>query len=110
VGEEGIVAGEDDLGALLARIKSAIRKVKAGRVSLDSLGAIFSWLGEPGILRDELFRIATALKKIGITAVMRAKRRHEYGDMARYGVEEFMAGNVVILRNALDDEKRRRTI
>ncbi len=96
--------------ALLARIESAIRKVDAQRVSLDSLGAIFSRLGEPGIVRDELFRIATALKKIGVTAVMTAERTHEYGDIARYGVEEFVADNVVILRNALDDEKRRRTI
>jgi circadian clock protein KaiC len=109
-GEEAIVVGEYDLGALLARIESAIRKVNAQRVSLDSLGAIFTRLGEPGIVRDELFRIATALKKIGVTAVMTAERTHEYGDIARYGVEEFVADNVVILRNALDDEKRRRTI
>ncbi len=110
VGEEAIIVGDYDLGALLARIESAIRKVRAQRVSLDSLGAIFSRLSEPGIVRSELFRIATALKKIGVTAVMTAERTHEYGDIARYGVEEFVADNVVILRNALDDEKRRRTI
>jgi circadian clock protein KaiC len=109
-GEEAIVVGEYDLGALLARIENAIRKVNARRISLDSLGAIFSRLGEPGIVRNELFRIATALKKLGVTAVMTAERTHEYGDIARYGVEEFVADNVVILRNVLDDEKRRRTI
>jgi circadian clock protein KaiC len=110
VGEEAIVVGEYDLGALLARIENAIHKVNAQRVALDSLGAIFSRLGEPGIVRNELFRIASALKKLGVTAVMTAERTHEYGDIARYGVEEFVADNVVILRNVLDDEKRRRTI
>jgi circadian clock protein KaiC len=45
-----------------------------------------------------------------VTAVMTAERTQEYGDIARYGVEEFVADNVVILRNALEDEKRRRTI
>ena len=41
---------------------------------------------------------------------MTAERTQEYGDIARYGVEEFVADNVVILRNVLEDEKRRRTI
>ena len=39
-----------------------------------------------------------------------AERNEEYGAIARYGVEEFVADNVVILRNMLDEEKRRRTI
>jgi len=33
-----------------------------------------------------------------------------FSDIARYGVEEFVADSVVILRNVLEDEKRRRTI
>ncbi len=32
------------------------------------------------------------------------------GPIARFGVEEFIADNVIILRNALEDETRRRTI
>ena len=110
VGEEAVIVGDYDLGALLARIENAIYKVKATRVSLDSLGAIFARLGDAGLVRSELFRIAAALKKLNVTAVMTAERTQEYGDIARYGVEEFVADNVVILRNVLEDEKRRRTI
>jgi len=36
------VAGEYDLGALLARIEHAIRKTNASRLVLDSLGAIYA--------------------------------------------------------------------
>jgi circadian clock protein KaiC len=54
--------------------------------------------------------VASALKYIGITAVMTAERIDEYGVIARYGVEEFVADNVIILRNVLEEEKRRRTI
>lgn len=108
--DEPIVAGTYDLGALLARIEHAIRTVGAERVSMDSLGAIFTRFADSATVRLELFRIASALKKMGVTAVMTAERSQEYGDIARYGVEEFVADNVIILRNVLEDEKRRRTM
>lgn len=109
-GEETIVIGDYDLGALLARIEHAIQSIGAKRVSMDSLGAIFSQFADSSTIRRELFRIALAMRKMGVTAVMTSERMREYGDIARYGVEEFVADNVIILRNVLEDEKRRRTI
>ena len=108
--EATVVSGEFDLGALLARIEHAIRKVGAQRVSIDSLGAIFSKFENQHIVRSELLRIAVALKSVGVTAVLTAERRQEYGDIARHGIEEFVADNVIILRNVLDAENRRRTM
>lgn len=102
--------GDFDLGALLVRIEHAVKKVGAKRVSLDSLGAIFSQFTNAAIVRAELARISIALKKMGITAIMTAERTREYGEIARFGIEEFVADNVVILRNVLEDEKRRRTM
>ncbi len=64
VGEEAVVVGDYDLGALLARIENAVHKINATRVSLDSLGAIFARLGDAGIVRAELFRIASVLKQL----------------------------------------------
>ena len=109
-GDETVVTGSYDLGALLARIEHAVRGIGATRVSMDSLGAIFSRFADRATVRRELFRIATALKKMQVTAVMTAERSQEYGEIARYGVEEFVADNVIILRNVLEDEKRRRTM
>ncbi len=108
--EEEIVIGSYDLGALLARIENAVNKVGATRVALDSLGAIFSRFEDSSLIRAELLRIAQALKQLGVTAMMTAERRQEYGDITRYGVEEFVADNVIILRNVLEGEKRRRTL
>jgi circadian clock protein KaiC len=105
-----IILGSYDLGALLARMEYAVKKIGATRLAMDSLGAIFTQLTEHSIVRRELFRIATVLRKLGVTAVMTAERIQEYGDISRYGVEEFVADNVVILRNVLEEEKRRRTI
>lgn len=109
-GEVATIVGDYDLGALMARIENAIQRVGAKRVSMDSLGAIFTQLIDSATVRRELFRIASALRQIGVTATMTAERIEEYGEIARFGVEEFVADNVVILRNVLESEKRRRTM
>ena len=105
-----VVLGAYDLGALIARIEHAVRRVGATRVSLDSLGALFTRLEDSRRIRSELFRIAASLKALGVTAVITAERGQEHGEIARYGVEEFVADDVVILRNLLEEEKRRRTV
>jgi circadian clock protein KaiC len=107
---ETVESGEFDLGALVARVQNAVNKVKATRVSVDSLGAVFSQFEDQAMVRGELFRIASALKAMGVTAILTAERADDHGPVARFGVEEFIADNVMILRNALEDETRRRTI
>jgi circadian clock protein KaiC len=108
--EDAVFAGDYDLGALLARIEYAVTKIGAQRVSLDSLGAIFTRFHNQTTIRSELFRITSALKSLKITSILTAERTEEFGSIARYGVEEFVTDNVVILRNPLEQEKRRRTI
>lgn len=107
---ETIFAGDFDLGALMTRIEHAVRTTGADRVALDSLGAVFAYFDDSRTVRTELRRIATALRKMDVTAVLTAEREEEYGPIARFGIEEFVADNVVILRNVLEDEKRRRTM
>jgi len=108
--DDTVEAGGYDLGALLARMKYAVGRVRARRVVMDSLGAIFSRFSDSGTVRDELFRIGAALKLMKVTALMTAERTKEYGEISRFGVGEFVADNVIILRNVLQDEKRRRTL
>ncbi len=109
-GEPLLISGDFDLGGLLARIEHAVRKTRAQRVVLDSLGVITSQLGDGPRVRNELFRIGSALKRMGVTSIITAERNEEHGFVSRFGVEEFVSDNVVVLRNALEDEKRRRTI
>ena len=109
-GNKPLVSGSYDLGALLARTEYAVQKVKATRISMDSLGAIFSHLPDAGQVRSDLFSTASALRELRVTAILTAERTHDYGDISRFGVEEFVADNVVILRNVLAEEKRRRTV
>ncbi|MCG8570791.1 MAG: circadian clock protein KaiC [Spirochaetes bacterium] len=104
------VTGEYDLSALMVRIEHAIKKVKAKRVAVDSIGSIFSQINDHALIRRELLRIFRGIKLMGVTTLVTAERLEEYGPVARYGIEEFVADNVIILRNILSEEKRRRTI
>lgn len=108
---EELVMGEFNLSALLARIQHAAGAVGAKRVVLDSLAQLFDhFIGDDQSLRREIFRIARTLKRSGLTVLMTAERNSEYGEITRHRLEEFVADNVVILRNVLEREKRRRTI
>ena len=108
--EPTTVVGPFDLSGLLARIERAVRSIDAKRISLDSLNALFVQFPDHPILRSELFRITTTLKRLGLTVVFTGERVDEYGEVTRHGIEEFVADNVIILRNLLDNERRRRTI
>jgi circadian clock protein KaiC len=108
--EDRIEAGTYDFGALVARIEGAIHKVNAKRVSLDSIGAVFAQFNDSATVRRELQRISAALKQLNVTAVITSERNEDYGPISRHGMEEFVTDNVVLVRNVLEDEKRRRTI
>jgi len=104
------IVGNFDLSALIERLQYAIRKYKARRVSIDSVTAVFQQYDAVSVVRREIFRLVARLKQLGVTTVMTTEREEEYGKVARFGVEEFVSDNVVIVRNVLEGERRRRTI
>ncbi len=108
--DETVFAGMYDFGALMARIEHSIRQANATRVSMDSLGAVFGRFPGGDTVRKEMHRLIAGLRRMKVTAVFTSERTEEYGEITRSGVEEFVADNVIILRNALEEEKRRRTI
>lgn len=104
------VVGNFDLSAIIERIQYAIRKYQAKRVSVDSVTALFQQYDAASIVRREIFRLVARLKQLGVTTLMTTERIDEYGPVARFGVEEFVSDNVVIVRNVLEGERRRRTL
>jgi len=104
------IVGSFDLSALIERIQYAIRKYKARRVSIDSVTAVFQQYDAASVVRREIFRLVARLKQVGATTIMTTERTEEYGQVARFGVEEFVSDNVVIVRNVLEGERRRRTV
>ncbi|MDJ0531502.1 MAG: circadian clock protein KaiC [Xenococcaceae cyanobacterium MO_207.B15] len=104
------IVGNFDLSALIERIQYAIKKYKAKLVSIDSVTAVFQQYDAASVVRREIFRLVARLKQLHVTSIMTTERIEEYGPVARFGVEEFVSDNVVIVRNVLEGERRRRTV
>lgn len=109
-GDEEILVGDYDLGGLLARIQAAVVRVGAKRLVIDAVTALFSRFADRAKIRSELCRIGHAIKGMGVTTVMTSERSSDHAAVSRYEIEEFVADNVIILRNGLDEELRRRTL
>ena len=66
--------GEYDLEGLFIRLDQAIKSIRAKRVVLDTIEALFAGFSNPGILRMELARLFRWLKDKGVTAVITGER------------------------------------
>lgn len=94
--------GEYDLEGLFVRLNCAIDSIKAKRVVLDTLEALFGGLSDSGILRAELRRLFQWLKDKGVTAIITAERGKE--GLTRHGIEEYVSDAVILLDNRVVNE------
>jgi circadian clock protein KaiC len=108
--EETPVIGDYDLTPLVVRVRHAVEQVGAKRVAIDATGSLVEQFRDIGAARRALLQLAAELQDLGVTSIMTAERAEDYGPITKFGFEEFVADAVVILRNALGDEKRRRTV
>jgi len=108
--QDEVVIGDYDFGGLVAQLRHAVQRIGAKRVSFDSLGAVFSRFADHALVRLELHRVAAALRDLETTSVITAERIHEQDSISRFGVEEFVADSVVVLRNVAVRQKRQRTV
>lgn len=104
---EILKAGKYDLEGLFVRLEQAINKVKAKRVVLDSLDALFFGL-DSFVLRSEFKRLLSWLKEKQVTAVITAEIGD--GDITRHGLEEHIADCVMILSNRVTNQISTRRI
>ncbi|GGK94219.1 circadian clock protein KaiC [Mangrovihabitans endophyticus] len=109
-GDDFLEVGSFDLSGLLARLENAVRKVGAKRVVLDAVGGLFPQFSDANVVRRELHRIYMGLRSLDVTTIVTIERIEEEGPVGRFGVEEFVADNVIVLRNRLEMERRRRTV
>ncbi|MGM0412341.1 MAG: circadian clock protein KaiC [Pseudomonadota bacterium] len=105
-----IVAGALELGALIPRIEHAVNRVGARRLVLDSVERLFSQVTDASVVRQSLGQLMDATERMGVTTVITAERPGDEGPLTRFGVEEFVSDTVILLRNAMEEEKRRRTV
>jgi circadian clock protein KaiC len=94
--------GDYDLDGLFIRLAHAIDSIKAKRVVLDTLEALFAGLPNEAILRAELRRLFRWLKDKGVTAVITAERGRE--QLTRHGLEEYVSDCVILLDHRVTDQ------
>jgi circadian clock protein KaiC len=94
--------GEYDLEGLFVRLNSMIEKVKAKRVALDSLEALFAGLPNEALLRAELRRLFRWLKDKGVTAVITGEQGEK--TFSRHGLEEYVSDCVIFMDHRLNNQ------
>ena len=87
--------GEYDLEGLFIRLAHSIAAIKAKRVVLDTIEALFAGLSNQAVLRSEIRRLFGWLKDHGMTTVVTGERGE--GQLTRQGLEEYVSDCVVLL-------------
>jgi circadian clock protein KaiC len=87
--------GDYDLEGLFVRLGYAIDQIKAKRVVLDTIEALFAALPNELALRSELRRLFRWLKDRGVTTIITAERGE--GEFTRHGLEEYVSDCVILL-------------
>jgi circadian clock protein KaiC len=106
---ENVEAGAYNMDALIARIKYAIKKINAKRVTIDSISTIFEKFQSKSAVREGLHQLAADLKKMGITTVLTSERQEERSGAPSVGPVDFVSDNVIILHSFIDAGLRNRT-
>ena len=94
--------GEYDLSGLFARLGYAIDTIKAKRVVLDTIEALYAGLPNEMIIRAELRRLFRWLKEKNVTAVITGERGKD--TLTRHGLEEYVADCVIVLDHRVTDQ------
>ena len=78
-------------------LESTIRQVKATRVVVDSVSALGLHIKDDAELRKMIFDLSVILRKLGCTSILVSEIVPGTKGISRYGVEEFVTDNVVVL-------------
>ncbi len=105
-----VVSGEYDLYGLIHRLEAAVKDRHVKVIIIDSATALFSPRPPQDQLRNHFFQLVHTLRRLGVTGVILAESPQDYGQLTTLGVEDYVCDLVIVLRNTMDADKRRRTI
>src|SRR3954470_10427908 len=105
-----VVSGEYDLYGLIHRLEAFVKQRNVKAVVIDSATALFSPRPPQEHLRNHFFQLVHTLRRLDTTGIILAESPQDYGQLTTLGVEDYVCDLVVILRNTVDGDRRRRTI
>lgn len=105
-----LVSGEYDLQGLVQRVAQAVKNAKAEVVVLDSVTALFSPRPPQHLLRNHFLLLLHAFRSLGVTSVLLAEGAALPNELTTLNIEDYLCDLVVILRNNIDGDRRRRSL
>jgi len=94
--------GEYNLDGLFIRLAHAVKVIKAKRVVLDSVEALFSGIADAAVLRSELSRLFRWLEDQKLTAIVTGEAGSN--SLTRHGLEEYVADCVISLDHRVTEQ------
>lgn len=82
---------------LAERLAERIRKNKIERVVIDSTSLFGLYFKDPFDVRKQLFNMLSKLKQTGATTILTSEMPEENHHLSRFGVEEYVTDNVIVL-------------
>jgi circadian clock protein KaiC len=95
-------AGEYNLDGLFIRLAHAVKTIKAKRVVLDSVQALFAGVADSAILRSELQRLFRWLEDHKLTAIVTGEAGVH--TLTRHNLEEYIADCVIALDHRVTEQ------
>ena len=105
-----VVSGEYDISGLVHRVEALVKATGARALVLDSATALFSPRPPQELLRNLFFQLVHAFRRLDLTAIILAEAASSEGSLTTLGVEDYVCDMVIVLRNVVDGERRRRTV
>jgi len=105
-----LISGDYDLSGLIHRVQASVKEKGIKTIVLDSATALFSPRPPDEFVRSHFFQLVHALRQMGLTSIVTAEAPADYGKLTTLGVEDFVCDLVIIMRNLVDSERRRRSI
>lgn len=82
-------------------IENNIREIKSKRVVIDSISALGLYVRDPTELRRMILQVSSMLRKNDCTSILISEVIHGGSPLSRFGVEEFVTDDVIVLYNIL---------
>jgi circadian clock protein KaiC len=96
---EVVVESPDfNLTPLIKAIEYTANRIGVKRVVLDSITALLLQFRHTDVVRREMQRVSSALKKLGCTTVLTSEVPRGSVGFGRFGVEEFVVDGVIVLQ------------
>ena len=108
--EPTIISGDYDIMGLVHRLEHLVARTGAQAIVLDSATALFTPRPPQDLLRSHFFQLVHCFRRLGLTAIILAEAPSDYSQLTTLGVEDYVCDMVVVMRLAIDGDRRRRSI